>query len=180
MARLSEKYKTEIVDHLKQKFEYDNVNAVPKLQKIVITMGMGNADGDKTRFETAQKQLSQIAGQHAVVVKARKSVSNFKLREGMNIGLMVTLRGSKMYDFLDRLISLALPRVKDFRGVKPSSFDGRGNYNMGLTEQLVFPEIDPNRITFVQGMNIAFATTAKSDAEARELLEQMGMPFRKD
>ena len=178
VARLREKYANEIVPALTDRFSYKNRLSVPKLGKIVLSMGIGDADSDDAKLETAQKQLSLIAGQHAVVTVARKSISNFKLREGMKVGLKVTLRGARMYEFLDRLVSLAIPRVRDFRGLNPSGFDGRGNYNMGLVEQSVFPEIDPAGVTFTQGMNIALETTAKTDEEARELLTLLGMPFR--
>jgi len=170
MTRLQEKYKSEATPALKERFGYKNPMAVPALKKIVISMGIGDAGTEKAKLEIATKQLAQIAGQQPIIMKAKKSVSNFKLREGSNVGLKVTLRGAQMYEFLDRLVSLAIPRVKDFRGLNPSSFDGRGNYNMGLVEQSVFPEIDPTTITFTQGMNVTFVTSAETDAEARELL----------
>lgn len=179
-ARLLEKYKTDVTSALVEKFGYGNVMAVPRLEKIVVSMGIGVAQQDETRLETAQKQLALITGQQPIVTKAKKSISNFKLREGMNVGLKVTLRNAQMYEFLDRLISLAIPRVRDFRGLSPSSFDGRGNYNMGMVEQTVFPEIDPASITFTQGMNITLQTSANTDEEARELLSLLGMPFRRD
>jgi large subunit ribosomal protein L5 len=178
MARLQEKYKNEIGPALKERFAYKNPMAVPRLKKIVVSMGIGDAGTEKTKLEVAQKQLALIAGQKPIVIKAHKSVSNFKLREGMPVGLKVTLRGVRMFEFLDHLVSLAIPRVKDFRGLNPSGFDGRGNYNMGLVEQSVFPEIDPASITFTQGMNIALQTSAGTDEEARELLRGLGMPFR--
>jgi large subunit ribosomal protein L5 len=178
MARLMEQYKTQVRPALTERFGYKNPMAVPKLQKIVISMGIGDASQEKAKLETAAEQLSLVAGQKAVVTKARKSVSNFKLRAGYPVGLKVTLRGERMYEFLDRLISLAIPRVKDFRGLSPSGFDGRGNYNMGVAEQSIFPEIDPASITFTQGMNICLQTSAESDEEARELLGSLGMPFR--
>jgi len=178
VARLLEKYKTEVVPRLKERFGYDNPMAIPKLQKIVVSMGIGDAHSDKAKLEAAQGQLARITGQRPIVAKAKKSVSNFKLRRGYDVGLKVTLRGGRMYEFLDRLISLAIPRVRDFRGLSPSSFDGRGNYNMGLVEQTVFPEIDPSKVTFTQGMNIAMQTSASTDEEARELLGMLGMPFR--
>ncbi len=178
MVRLQEKYRNEIQSALQKQFHHANALAVARLEKIVVSMGIGDAHQDKAKMETAVKQLTQIAGQRAVVTKARKSVSNFKLREGMPVGLKVTLRGVRMYEFMDRLVSLAIPRVKDFRGLNPSGFDGRGNYNMGLVEQSVFPEINPATITFTQGMNICFQTSARSDEEARELLRLLGMPFR--
>ena len=180
VTRLEETYKNEIVPSLSERFSYGNVLAVPKLMKIVISMGMGDAHQEEARLDAARQQLALIAGQSPVVTRARKSVSNFKLREGMKVGLKVTLRGGRMYEFLDRLISLAIPRVRDFRGLNPSSLDGRGNYNMGLIEQSVFPEIDPATITFTQGMNIAIHTSAETDEEARELLTRLGMPFRQE
>jgi len=165
---------------LKEHFGYANPMAIPKLQKVVISMGIGDAQQNTARLEAAQKELARIAGQKPLITKAKKSVSNFKLREGSVVGLKVTLRGQRMYEFLDRLISLAIPRVKDFRGLPPSSFDGRGNYNMGLVEQTVFPEIDTSAVQFTQGMNIAVHTTARTDEEARELLTRLGMPFREN
>ena len=176
--RIQEKYKTEVIPALVDKFKYKNAMSIPKLKKIVISMGLG--EQDKAKLEAAQKHLATIAGQRPIITRARKSISNFKLREGMNVGLKVTLRGGKMYEFFDRLVSLAIPRVKDFRGLKPTGFDGRGNFNMGLTEQSVFPEIDPATITFTQGMNIAMQTSAEHDEEAKELLVLLGMPFRND
>lgn len=179
-ARVAEKYKTEVVPALKERFGYKNPFALPKLEKIVISMGIGDGQTEKAKMESATDQLTLIAGQKAVVVLAKKSVSNFKLREGNKVGLKVTLRGQRMYEFFDRLVALAIPRVRDFRGLNASSFDGHGNYNMGLIEQSVFPEIDPAKITFTQGMNIAFQTSAHTDEEARELLSLLGMPFKKD
>ena len=178
MARLKEKYDTDIRPALQEKFGITNAMAIPRLRKLVISMGIGEAKDDKAKLETALKQLTMIAGQKPVIMRAKKSVSNFKLREGQPVGLKVTLRRERMYEFLDRLVSLAIPRVKDFRGLNPSGFDGRGNYNMGLSEQSIFPEIDPASITFIQGMNISFETSAESDEQARELLLQIGMPFR--
>ncbi len=178
VARLRERYSNETVQALREQFSYKNPMAVPRLQKIVLSMGIGDADDDESKLETAQKQLCQIAGQQPVVTLARMSISNFKLREGMKVGLKVTLRGARMWEFLDRLVSLAIPRVKDFRGLNPSGFDGRGNYNMGVVEQSIFPEIDPGTVTFTQGMNIAMQTSAGTDEEARELLRLLGMPFR--
>ncbi len=180
VARLEEKYKQDIVPALTEQFSYSNVMAVPKIEKVVISMGMGQAESNEAQLDTARKQLGLIAGQLPVVMRARKSVSNFKLREGMRVGLKVTLRGERMFEFLDRLITLAIPRVRDFRGLSPSSFDGRGNYNMGLVEQSVFPEVDPATVTFTQGMNLAIQTSAETDEEARALLTLFGMPFRKD
>ena len=178
--RLLEKYRNDVVPVLSERFGYTNCLSIPKVEKIVVSMGIGDAHSEKAKLETAQKQLALIVGQSPIVTKAKMSVSNFKLREGMDVGLKVTLRGGRMYEFLDRMISLAIPRVKDFRGLNASSFDGRGNYNMGFTEQSVFPEIDPSSVTFTQGMNVAIQTSARSDEEARELLTLMGMPFRRD
>ena len=177
-ARLKEKYDSEIAPALADQFGHANRMAIPKLKSIVVSMGIGDAHEEKAKLETAEQQLALITGQKPIVTKAKKSVSNFKLREGMSVGLKVTLRGDRMYEFFDRLVSMAIPRVKDFRGLNPSSFDGRGNYNMGLVEQSVFPEIDPASVTFLQGMNIAMQTSATNDEEARELLRQLGMPFR--
>ena len=179
-ARLQEKYKKEILPELKKKLNRENVHSIPKLEKITINMGVGKAIEDKNKLEVSQQQLSMIAGQKAVITKAKKAISAFRLREGLAIGCKVTLRGKKMYEFLDRLINVALPRIRDFRGVNPKSFDGNGNYNLGIAEQLVFPEIEPDKVNFTQGMDIAFTTTARSDDEARELLRAFGMPFRAD
>jgi len=180
VARLLEKYRNDVVPAMTRRFGYKNLQAVPRLRKIVVSMGIGDAHEDQAKLDAAQKQLALIAGQRPVVALAKKSISNFKLRQGMKVGLVVTLRGQKMYEFIDRLITLAIPRVKDFRGLNPSSFDGRGNYNMGLVEQTVFPEIDTSTVTFTQGMNIALTTSARTDEEAREMLGLLGMPFRKD
>jgi large subunit ribosomal protein L5 len=180
LPRLLEKYRTDVLPALTERFAYANCMSIPKVEKIVVSMGMGKAHEEKGKLEKAREQLALIVGQSPIITKAKVSVSNFKLREGMNVGLKVTLRGSRMYEFLDRMISLAIPRVKDFRGLNASSFDGRGNYNMGFTEQSVFPEIDSANVTFIQGMNVAIATSAESDEEARELLSLMGMPFRTD
>ncbi|NQU75175.1 MAG: 50S ribosomal protein L5 [Planctomycetes bacterium] len=177
-ARLAEKYKAEIVPALIEEFAFVNPMAVPRLEKVVITMGLGQFGREAARLETAMKELGMIAGQKPVVCKARVSISNFKLRAGMNVGLKVTLRRQQMYEFLDRLMMLAIPRVKDFRGLNPNAFDGRGNYNMGLSEQTLFPEIDPDKVQHTQGMNIAIATTAGNDEQARRLLAMLGMPFR--
>ncbi len=179
MARLKEFYLNEIVPGMVKKFQYKNVMEVPKLNKIVINMGVGEAKENAKVLESATKDLEIIAGQKPIITKAKKSVANFKLREGMSIGCKVTLRGEKMYDFADRLINLALPRVRDFRGVNPNAFDGRGNYALGIKEQLIFPEIDYDKVDKVRGMDIIFVTTAKTDEEARELLTGFGMPFRK-
>lgn len=178
ITRLLEKYNNQIVPALTERFGYGNIFAVPKLVKIVISMGIGDAHREQAKLETAQDQLGLIAGQRPVVTRARKSVSNFKIREGYSAGLKVTLRGQRMYEFLDRLVALAIPRVRDFRGLNPSGFDGRGNFNMGLIEQSIFPEINPDKVTFTQGMNIAIETSAGTDEEGRELLSMLGMPFR--
>jgi large subunit ribosomal protein L5 len=178
MARLHERYQKEIVSQLGKKLGRENRLSLPRLKKIVVNMGVGKALQDKTRMEQSAEQLTQIAGQRAQIRKARVAVSGFRLREGNEIGCRVTLRGSRMYEFMDRLISVALPRIRDFRGVNPKSFDGNGNYTMGLSEQVVFPEIDPDKVTFTQGMDITFVTSTTNDDEARELLRAFGMPFR--
>ena len=178
MARLRDLYKSRIVPELMKEFGYKNVMAVPKMVKIVISMGIGRATQDKKFLELGKKDLTMISGQMPAVCKAKKSVSNFKVRQGYETGLKVTLRGVRMYEFMDRLINLAIPRVRDFRGLNPNSFDGRGNYSMGLAEQSVFPEINPAKVEFQQGMNITFTTTATTDEEARKLLSLFGMPFR--
>lgn len=180
MARLLDKYKTEIVSGLKEKLGRTNVNSIPKLQKIVINMGVGKALTDKNRMKEAADQLGMIAGQRAQIRKAKVAVSGFRLRENNEIGARVTLRGRLMYEFMDRLISVALPRIRDFRGISTKSFDGTGNYSMGLAEQSVFPEVDPDKMNFTQGMDITFVTSAKSDGEARDLLRAFGMPFREN
>lgn len=179
MTRLNEFYKNEIIDGMTKKFGYKNVMEVPKLNKIVINMGVGEAKDNSKLLDAAVKDLEIIAGQKAVITKAKKSVANFKLREGVAIGCKVTLRGEKMYEFADRLINLALPRVRDFRGVNANAFDGRGNYALGIKEQVIFPEIEYDKIDKVRGMDIIFVTTAKTDEEARELLTLFGMPFKK-
>ncbi len=179
MSRLREKYDAEIKGAMTEKFGYKNVMQIPKLEKIVINMGVGEARENAKVLDAAIKDLEIIAGQKAVVTRARKSVANFKLREGMPIGCKVTLRGEKMYEFLDRLVNLALPRVRDFRGINPNGFDGRGNYAMGVKEQLIFPEIEYDKIDKVRGMDIIFVTTANTDEEARELLTLFGMPYSK-
>src|ERR1700716_1360765 len=178
MARLADRYTKEIVPKLVEKLGRKNVLSLPRLKKIVVNMGVGKALQDKNRMEQAAEQLSQIAGQRAQITKAKVAISAFRLREGNEIGCRVTLRGRRMYEVLDRLISIALPRIRDFRGVNPKSFDGNGNYSMGLTEQMVFPEIDPDKVNFTQGMDITFVTNIRNDDEARELLRQFGMPFR--
>ncbi len=179
LTRLKETYLNEIVDGMTKKFGYKNVMQVPKLEKIVINMGVGEAKDNAKVLESAVKDLETISGQKAVLTRAKKSVANFKIREGMAIGCKVTLRGEKMYEFADRLINLSLPRVRDFRGVNPNAFDGRGNYALGIKEQLIFPEIEYDKIDKVRGMDIIFVTTAETDEEARELLTQFGMPFQK-
>jgi len=178
MTRLEALYKSKIVPRLTEEFRYHNPMQVPKLEKIVVSMGVGRAVQDKKLLEGAIKDISLITGQKPYVCKAKKSVSNFKLREGMEIGLKVTLRGDRMYEFLDRLVSLAVPRIRDFRGLSSHAFDGRGNYSMGLSEQGVFPEIELDKIVAQQGMNIAMITTARTDDEGRQLLKLFGMPFR--
>ena len=179
MATLKETYKTDIAPALMKKFGYKSVMQIPKLDKVVINVGCGEARDNAKVIDAIINDLSAITGQRPVVCKARKSVANFKLREGMNIGAKVTLRGDRMYEFVDRLFNVALPRVRDFRGINPNSFDGRGNYNMGLKEQLIFPEIDYDKIDKVRGMDLCFVTTATTDEEARELLTLMGAPFAK-
>ena len=179
MSRLKEQYQNEIVDAMIKKFGYKNIMEVPKLDKVVINMGVGEAKENAKVLESAIADMEKIAGQKAVVTRAKNSVANFKIREGMPIGCKVTLRGEKMYEFVDRLISLALPRVRDFRGVNPNAFDGRGNYALGIKEQLIFPEIEYDKIDKVRGMDVIFVTTAKTDEEARELLKQFNMPFAK-
>jgi large subunit ribosomal protein L5 len=177
-ARLREQYKTAVAPALMKEFNYSNVMAVPRLEKITINIGLGEATANPKLMDGAVNELAAIAGQKPVVTKARKSISAFKLREGMTIGCMVTLRGDRMYEFLDRLVSVALPRVRDFRGVSTKSFDGRGNYTLGIRDQLIFPEIDYNKVEKVKGMNISITTTAKTDAEGIALLRLLGMPFR--
>ncbi|GAA5221844.1 50S ribosomal protein L5 [Membranihabitans marinus] len=178
-VRLKKFYKEEIIPQLKEQFEYSSVMEVPKLTKICINQGLGQATQDKKVVDVAIEEMTTIAGQKAVATKARKSISNFKLREGMTIGARVTLRDDKMYEFLDRLISVALPRVRDFRGVSDKSFDGRGNYTLGVTEQIIFPEINIDKVSRIGGMDITFVTTAKTDAEALALLKAFGIPFKK-
>ena len=177
MSRMQEKYKSEVAPALMAKFGYKSTMQIPKLEKIVINIGMSDAKENPKVIEAAMNDLGLITGQKAVVTKARKSVANFKLREGMNIGCKVTLRSEKMYEFLDRLFSIALTRVRDFKGINPNSFDGRGNYSLGIKEQLIFPEIDYDKIDKIRGMDIIMVTTAKTDEEARELLSLMGAPF---
>ena len=179
MSRLKDTYKGEVAPSLMKKFSYKSVMQIPKLDKVIINVGCGEARENTKVIDAIMNDLSLITGQKPVTCKAKKSVANFKLREGMPIGVKVTLRGEKMYEFVDRLFSLALPRVRDFRGINPNSFDGRGNYSMGVKEQLIFPEIDYDKIDKVRGMDICFVTTAKTDEEARELLTLMGAPFAK-
>ena len=178
--RLKVKYREEVVPALKEKFQYENVMTIPKLEKIILNMGLGSDKENPKAIETAVEQLTAIAGQKVIVTKARKSVANFKVREGMNIGTKVTLRGDRMYYFADKLMNIVLPRVRDFRGVSGKSFDGRGNYAMGVKEQLIFPEINYDDVDKVRGMNIVFVTSAKTDEEAKALLAFMGMPFSQD
>jgi len=179
MARLKEAYVNEVAPALMKKFEYKSVMQIPKLDKIVINVGCGEAKDNPKAIDAIVSDVMQITGQKPVLCKAKKSVANFKLREGMTIGVKVTLRGERMYEFLDRFFNLALPRVRDFRGINPDAFDGRGNYNMGIKEQLIFPEIDYDKVDKVRGMDICFVTTAQTDEEARELLTLMGAPFAK-
>ena len=179
MSRLKEQYQNEIIDAMIKKFGYKNIMEVPKLDKVVINMGVGEAKDNAKLLDAAIADMEKITGQKAVVCKAKKSVANFKIREGMPIGCKVTLRGEKMYEFVDRLVNRALPRVRDFRGVNPNAFDGRGNYALGIKEQLIFPEIEYDKVDKVRGMEIIFVTTAKTDEEARELLTQFNMPFTK-
>ncbi|MBP2024919.1 50S ribosomal protein L5 [Peptoniphilus stercorisuis] len=178
-SRLKEKYNNEVVDYLMEKFEYKSVMEVPKLEKIVINIGLGEAKDNPKALESAINDLTMISGQKPLVTTAKKSIANFKLREGSKIGCKVTLRGEKMYDFLDKLMNVALPRVRDFRGIKSTAFDGRGNYALGLKEQLIFPEIEYDKVDAIRGMDIVIVTTANTDEEAKSFLERMGMPFAK-
>jgi len=178
MARLKDKYKKDIAPALAKEFEIKNPMAIPKIEKVVINMGLGEASANAKILDVAADELRSIAGQKPVVTKAKKSIAAFKLRQGMAIGTMVTLRGERMYEFLDRLISVALPRVRDFRGISGKAFDGRGNYTLGIREQLIFPEIDFNKVDKTRGMNISIVTTAQNDDQARSLLKALGMPFR--
>jgi large subunit ribosomal protein L5 len=180
MSRLHDEYRNRIVPALQEQLGRQNVHSLPKLEKVVVSMGLGDARDDRKVVEMAVEELMQITGQKPQICKARKSVSQFRLRQGMEVGCRVTLRGSRMYEFLDRLINLALPRVRDFRGINPKAFDGGGNYNMGLNEQLVFPEINADRVKRQQGMNITIVTSTRNDDEARILLRELGMPFRKE
>ncbi len=179
MNRLHEKYNKEIVPSLREKYNYKSLMAIPKLDKIVVNMGVGDATSNSKLLDAAVSDLKEITGQQPIVTKAKKAVANFKVREGQGIGCKVTLRGENMYNFLDKLISITLPRVRDFRGINPKSFDGRGNYTLGLTEQLIFSEIDYDKVVKVRGMDIVFVTTAKTNEEALDLLKGFGMPFRK-
>ncbi len=179
MSRLKDQYKDEIIEAMMKKFNYKNKLEVPKLEKIVINMGVGEAKDNAKALESAVSDLETISGQKVVTTRAKKSVANFKLREGQAIGCKVTLRGEKMYEFLDRLVNLALPRVRDFRGVNPNAFDGRGNYSLGIKEQIIFPEIEYDKVDKVRGMDVIIVTTANTDEEARELLALFNMPFAK-
>ena len=178
-SRLKEKYTNEVVPFLVERFKYENIMQVPRLEKIVLNMGLGSSKENPKAIESAVKELETITGQHPIVTKARKSIANFKLREGLNVGVKVTLRGEKMYDFLDKFMNISLPRVRDFRGISSKSFDGRGNYAVGIKEQLIFPEIEYDMVDQIRGMDIVVVTTANTDEEAKELLDKMGMPFKK-
>lgn len=178
-SRLKDKYQKEVISALMERFNYTNVMEVPKLEKVIINMGLGEARDNPKVLESAVKELEIITGQKPIVTKAKKSIANFKLREGMKVGAKVTLRGQRMYEFLDKLMNIALPRVRDFRGVSDTSFDGRGNYALGIKEQLIFPEIEYDMVDSIRGLDIVIVTTAKTDEEARVFLEKMGMPFRK-
>ena len=179
MARLKDKYRAEVAPALKQHFQYKNVMEIPRLEKIVINMGLGDCKDNAKALELAVEELTTIAGQKPLVTKAKKSIANFKLRAGMNVGAKVTLRGDRMYEFTDKLVSIVLPRVRDFRGVSAKAFDGRGNYSLGVREQLIFPEIEYDKVEKIRGMEMIFVTTAKTDEEARELLRLLGMPFQR-
>ena len=178
-ARLREKYKNDVFPALKEQFHYENVMQIPKLEKVTLNMGLGEAKENAKIMESAVEEIALITGQRPVVTKARKSIANFKVRQGMPVGAKVTLRGDNMYEFVDKLINIALPRVRDFKGVNKNSFDGRGNYSMGIKEQLIFPEINYDKVDTIKGMNIVFTTTAKTDEEAQALLSAMGLPFEK-
>ena len=178
MARLKDKYRAEVAPALKQHFQYKNVMEIPRLEKIVINMGLGDCKDNAKALELAVSELTTISGQKPLVTKAKKSIANFKLRAGMNVGAKVTLRGDRMYEFADKLVSIVLPRVRDFRGVSTKAFDGRGNYSLGVREQLIFPEIEYDKVEKIRGMEMIFVTTAKTDEEARELLRLLGMPFQ--
>ena len=178
MARLKDKYRSEVIPALKERFGYKNVMEIPKLEKVVINMGLGDCKDNSKALELAVTELSTISGQKPLVTKAKKSIANFKVRSGMNVGAKVTLRGDRMYEFADKLVSIVLPRVRDFRGVSNKAFDGRGNYSLGVREQLIFPEIEYDKVEKIRGMEMVFVTTAKTDEEARELLRLLGMPFQ--
>ena len=178
MARLKDKYRAEVAPALKEHFQYKNVMEIPRLEKIVINMGLGDCKDNAKALELAVEELTTIAGQKPLVTKAKKSIANFKLRAGMNVGAKVTLRGDRMYEFADKLVSIVLPRVRDFRGVSTKAFDGRGNYSLGVREQLIFPEIEYDKVEKIRGMEMIFVTTAKTDEEAKELLRLLGMPFQ--
>lgn len=178
-SRLKDKYKNEVIPALTENFGYRNVMEVPRLEKVVVNIGLGSSKDNPKAVESAVKEIEIITGQHPVVTKAKKSIANFKLREGMNVGVKVTLRGEKMYDFFDKLVSISLPRVRDFRGVSNSAFDGRGNYSLGIKEQLIFPEIEYDMVDQIRGMDIVIVTTANTDEESKKFLELMGMPFKK-
>ena len=178
MARLKDKYRAEVAPALKQHFQYKNVMEIPRLEKIVINMGLGDCKDNAKALEVAVAELATISGQKPLVTKAKKSIANFKLRAGMNVGAKVTLRGDRMYEFTDKLVSIVLPRVRDFRGVSTKAFDGRGNYSLGVREQLIFPEIEYDKVEKIRGMEMIFVTTAKTDEEAKELLRLLGMPFQ--
>ena len=178
MARLKDKYRAEVVPALQQKFNYKNVMEIPRLEKVVINMGLGDCKDNAKALETAVAELTIIAGQKPMVTKSKKNIANFKLRAGMNLGAKVTLRGDRMYEFAAKLVSIVLPRVRDFRGVSAKAFDGRGNYSLGVREQLIFPEIEYDKVEKIRGMEMVFVTTAKTDEEAKELLRQLGMPFQ--
>ena len=178
MSRFREKYENEVVPALKKEFGYTNVMAIPRIRKVVINMGLGEATGNPKVIDVGVDELGRVTGQKAVVRRAKKSIAQFKVREGMPVGAMVTLRGERMYEFLDRLVSVALPRVRDFKGISPRGFDGRGNYTLGLRDQLIFPEIDYMKVDKARGMNVSVVTTAKTDEEARKLLQLIGLPFR--
>ena len=178
-SRLKEKYSKEVIPGLMEKFQYENVMEVPRLEKVVINMGVGEARDNPKLLESAVEELTIIAGQKPVVTRSKKSIANFKLREGMPVGIKVTLRGERMYEFLDKLMNIALPRVRDFRGINPTSFDGRGNFALGIKEQLIFPEIEYDKVESIRGMDIIVVTTAETDEEAKAFLELMGMPFKK-
>jgi large subunit ribosomal protein L5 len=178
VARLKDKYREEVVPALKERFGYDNIMQVPKLEKVVVNMGLGDCKDNSKALELAVSELTTVSGQKPIVTRAKKSIANFKLRAGMNVGAKVTLRGDRMYEFTDKLVSIVLPRVRDFRGVSPKAFDGRGNFSLGVREQLIFPEIEYDKVEKIRGMEMVFVTTAKTDEEAQELLRMLGMPFQ--